>query len=98
MWYGSPSPPPWWQAQGQQYIPVPPGTDTMKAMEFVDRMYRRAQRAEDKKKDKGKDDKKPKLKETMIWYFQAACILYFLSPPIAMLNHLISTIAATVIK
>lgn len=92
--YGPP-PPPWWGGQ-QQQIPCPPGVDPLKVMEFMDRVQRRAQRA--KEKEPKKDDKKKEHWKDLIWYFQAACVLYFLSGPVAALQHLISTITEALTK
>lgn len=94
--YGPP-PPPWWGGP-QQQIPIPPGIDPIKVMEFVERVKRREQKLKDKEKEGKKDDKKSSWYKDALWYFQAACILYFLSPPIAALHQLIATIATQVMK
>lgn len=83
-------PPPHWGSGYQPQIPCPPGVDPIKVMEFMDRVQRRAQKA--KEKEPKKDDKKQETFKTLIWYFQAACVLYFLSAPIAALQHFISTL------
>lgn len=80
-------PPPWWG--GQQQIPVPPGVDPIRIMEFMDRVQRRSNKKDGDKKEK-KDDKKTDYGKLLLWYFQAACVLYFLSPPIAALQHFIT--------
>lgn len=64
-------------------------------MEFMDRVQRRANK---KKEEPKKDEKKKDHWKDLVWYFQAACVLYFLSAPIAALQHIISTIATAVIK
>jgi hypothetical protein len=96
-WWQTPyNPPPYgWPPQ---QIPCPPGVDPIKVMEFMDRVQRRAQKAKEKDKDPKKDEKKPSPWKDALWYFQAACILYFLSPPLAALQHIISTIVTQVMK
>lgn len=74
----------------ERQVEVPPGVDPIRIMEFMDRVQRRAQKA--KEKEPKKDDKKQETFKTLIWYFQAACVLYFLSAPIAALQHFISTL------
>lgn len=83
-------PPPRYRSRDRQ-VEVPPGIDPIRIMEFMDRVQRR------KPKDK-KEEKKRELGKELLWYFQAGCILYFLSPPIAALHQLIATIATQVMK
>lgn len=90
-----PPPPSYWGGQPNM-IPIPPGTDPIKVMEFMDRVQRRAAKA--KEKEPKKEEKKQEVWKTIMWYFQAACVLYFLSPPIAALQHLISTIYTVMMK
>lgn len=88
-------PPPGWGGP-PGYIPVPPGTDPIKIMEFMDRVQRRAAKAKDPKKEEKKEEKKHW--HNALWYFQAACVVYFISPPIAALQHIVSTVVASMIK
>ena len=75
-----------------QRIDVPPGVDPIRIMEFMDRVQRR------KSKEPKKEDKIQEHFKNMLWYFQAACVLYFLSAPIAALHQIISQILTTVVK
>jgi hypothetical protein len=84
----NPPPPSYWGPQPQ--IPCPPGVDPIKVMEFMDRVQRRAQKA--KEKEKKPEEKKTDRWKDIIWYFQAATVLYFLSTPIAALQHIITQV------
>lgn len=86
-------------------VEVPSGLDPLRIMEFMDRAQRRAEKA--KAKDPKKDENDPVKKyfekklnagKNLLWYFQAACILYFLSPFIAAMQHIIENMATTLIK
>lgn len=103
-WWQNPyGPPPLnWGYGPPTQVPVPPGIDPLKVMEFMDRVQRRAAKSKDKKDDKDpvKEyfEKKKNAGKELLWYFQAACILYFLSPFIAALQHIIENFATTLIK
>jgi hypothetical protein len=73
-------------------VEIPPGVDPIRIMEFMDRVQRR------KSKEPKKEEKKKELAKEALWYFQAACILYFLSPPIAALHQLIATLTTSALK
>lgn len=75
----------------ERQVEVPPGVDPIRIMEFMDRVQRRAQRVKEKETLKKPDVKKEAFKN-LIWYFQAACVLYFLSAPIAALQHMITAL------
>jgi hypothetical protein len=79
--------PPRYRGRDRQ-VEVPPSLDPIRIMEFMDRLERR--RHKNKEKEPKKEERKH-VKE-LLWYFQAACVLYFLSAPIAALQHIIARI------